>query len=228
MENHTDSGSIKPSPQVKICGLTRPDEAVKCAASGADAVGLVFFSKSPRYVTIDQAKAICSALPQHTSRVGVFVDDPYERIMETVRACNLNAVQLHGNEAPQLVNDLIDQGLTVIKALYMRSVPSVDLVDSYNASAYLVECAKGVLPGGNAAAWNWENAYRFGKRPPMILAGGLALENIASAVSSAQPDAVDVSSGVESAPGRKDIPKVKTFIHKVCGCKPDRELRRIF
>ncbi len=216
------------SPQIKICGLTRPDEAVKCALLGADAIGMVFFKNSPRYITPLKAKAVCKALPEGITAVGVFVNEPFESLMDIVSTCNLAAVQLHGNEPPKFVTSLMDQGLIVIKALYMESKPSVDQVASYNASAYLVECEKGILPGGNAISWNWQDARDFGEKHPLILAGGLTPDNVHTAIADSCPDAVDISSGVESAPGKKDIYKVKKFIKAVHGCKPDRELRRIF
>jgi phosphoribosylanthranilate isomerase len=215
-------------PQIKVCGLTSPEAAAQCALLGADAIGVVFFPKSPRCVTIDQAKAICAGIPSHTARVGVFVDESYDRIMKIVASCGLSAVQLHGHEPPTLVSDLRRQNLIVIKALYMESEPSVKQAARYEALAFLVECARGVLPGGNAMGWNWKNARPFGKKHPLILAGGLNPENIAQAVIEAQPDAVDVSSGVESSPGKKDIHKIKAFIHAVQGCTPDRKPRRIF
>lgn len=215
-------------PQVKICGLTKTQDALKCVSLGADAIGLVFFKRSPRYVTRKKAKTICDALPEAFPKVGVFVDEPFNSLMETVFKCRLNAIQLHGNEPPKLVRDLIDQGLNVIKALYIESRPSVSQVSSYNASAYLVECAQGEMPGGNAMTWNWEDAAEFGRNHPMMLAGGLSCENVASAIEKAMPDMVDVSSGVENAPGKKDMYKVKEFIKAVQGCAPKRELRRIF
>lgn len=215
-------------PQVKICGLTKTDQAIKCAELGANAVGLVFFKKSPRYVTREKAAAICNALPETVSKVGVFVDEPFHSLMETVFKCRLNAIQLHGNEPPKLVRDLMDQGLNVIKGLYIESRPSISQVASYSASAYLVECARGDLPGGNAMTWDWEQAAEFAKKYPMVLAGGLSPENVASAIENAMPDVVDVSSGVENAPGNKDMYKVKRFIKAVRATVPKRELRRIF
>ncbi len=215
-------------PQIKICGLTRTDDALKCASLGANAIGLVFFKKSPRYVTPEKAKPICDALPETISRVGVFVNERFNSLIDIAFTCGLTTIQLHGNEPPKFVNDLMDQGLNVIKTLYMESQPSVHQAPTYSASAYLVECAEGILPGGNAMTWNWQDAAGFGMKHPMLLAGGLSPENVASAIHQAMPDAVDVSSGVESAPGKKDMYKVKEFIKAVRGCSPKRELRRIF
>jgi phosphoribosylanthranilate isomerase len=215
-------------PQIKICGLTNTEEAVKTAAAGADAIGLVFFKNSPRYVKPERAKAICAALSDDVTTVGIFVNEPFNSIMDIVSTSNLGAVQLHGNEPPKFVRQLMDQGLIVIKGLYMEGQPSIAQVSTYSASAYLVECTRGELPGGNAMTWDWQDAAAFGENNPMVLAGGLSPENVASAISKSMPDAVDVSSGVERSPGKKDIHKVMQFIKAVRECTPSRELRRIF
>ena len=160
--------------------------------------------------------------------MGVFVNEPFNSIMDIVSTSNLGAVQLHGNEPPKFVRQLTDQGLIVIKCLYMEGQPSIAQVSTYAASAYLVECTRGELPGGNAMTWDWQDAAKFGENHPMVLAGGLSPENVASAISKSMPDAVDVSSGVERSPGKKDIHKVMQFIKAVRECVPTRELRRIF
>ena len=201
--------------QVKVCGLTRADEAVACAQAGVHAVGCVFYAKSPRCVTAAAARAIRRALPPEVSCVGVFVDEPFEGVMATASQAGLTAVQLHGNEPPVVVERLRREGLFVIKALFADRAPGLDEAPNYSASAYLVECGQGVLPGGNAHAWEWGRAAALGERHPLILAGGLTPENAAQALRAALPDAVDVSSGVEAGPGRKDIRKVEQFIAAV-------------
>jgi len=201
--------------QVKVCGLTRADEAVACARAGVHAVGCVFYAKSPRCVTAAAARAIRRALPPEVSCVGVFVDEPFEGVMATASQAGLTAVQLHGNEPPVVVERLRREGLFVIKALFADRAPGLDAALNYSASAYLVECGRGVLPGGNAHAWEWGRAAALGERHPLILAGGLTPENADQALRAALPDAVDVSSGVEAGPGRKDIRKVEQFIAAV-------------
>jgi phosphoribosylanthranilate isomerase len=219
-----------PRPEIKICGLTNIDEAIQCAELGPDAMGFVFFKKSPRNLTLEQARKISLSLPENISRVGVFVNKPWGYIMERVEKCALNAVQLHGMESPDLVDRLMEQGLVVIKCLYVDSQPSIKDVSHYNATGYLVECAKGILPGGNALAWNWERAKKFGTKHPLILAGGLNPENITEAIEKSLPDAVDISSGVERAPGQKDIIKIKAFMEAVSKASINKKnnLRRIF
>ena len=204
------------SPLVKVCGLTRPDEAVACAELGTNAIGLVFYPKSPRHLTTAQAADICRALPDSIITTGVFVDASVEFIMEQVNACKLKAVQLHGNETSKMVEQLKEQGLMVFKALFAGKEPHINKADQYRAaSAILVEYGKGPLPGGNAETWDWGCAKKIGKNQKLIIAGGITPENVASVIASTSPWAVDVSSGVESAPGRKDMDRVKGLMEAV-------------
>lgn len=222
------SYDTKYSPQVKICGLTEVDAAVECASLGADAIGLVFYSKSPRFITDERAREICIALPERVKRVGVFVDETFASIMRKIERCGINTVQLHGNESPELVTCLRRENLIVIKALFLEKKPTLEDAANYEASAFLTECGKGALPGGNALSWDWEKAKMISGKYPLILAGGLTPENVSLAVSLCLPDAVDVSSGVESAPGIKDIEKVKLFISRVYACRLIKTAGRIF
>jgi phosphoribosylanthranilate isomerase len=216
------------SPQVKICGLTHVDEAVACAAQGADAIGFVFYPKSPRAVTADQAHAISKALPSFVSRVGVFVDETFDTIMPLVRAAGLTAVQLHGRESPRLVEKISAQGLKVIKALFCHREPCFTQAAHFPAAAYLVEWGVGPLPGGNARAWDFSLLKDFGKDFPLVLAGGLSTHNIIEAIVQSRPDAVDISSGVEYFPGKKDIAKVRQFIKATQKTRMKKPNRRIF
>jgi phosphoribosylanthranilate isomerase len=206
-------------PRIKICGLTRVDEAEGCAELGADAIGLVFFPKSPRHVTDEQARAISVAVSDKAKTVGVFVNASYGEILKKAEACRLSAVQLHGQESPDLVRRLSDTGLPVIKALFVDGTPPLSDAENFAASAFLVECSKGPLPGGNALEWDWGAAKEFGQNHPLILAGGLSPENVSQAISSALPLAVDVSSGVEATPGRKDLGRVAAFMASVSNCR---------
>lgn len=218
------------TPQVKICGLTRVEEAVACAELGADAIGCVFYPPSPRNLTDEEAQRICRALPPQTCTVGVFVNESFSYIMDKVERCGLKAVQLHGMETSGMIDDLLREGLIVIKGLFMKRDPFISSAHLYKPSAFLVECGLGKLPGGNAAAWDWaEAADAFpAVNEPFILAGGLSPENIQDAVLKAAPDAVDVSSGVESEPGRKDLDKVKRFMEAVRRCNYPKKPRSVF
>jgi len=202
-------------PQIKICGLTWPDEAQACVIAGANAIGLVFYPPSPRYVTAAAARDVTDALPDHAVPVGVFVDASFEEIMDRVANCRLKAVQLHGKESPQLVDRLMRENIHVIKTLFHGKHPSLEDADRFRPSAYLAECGGGKLPGGNALAWDWRLARSICRRFPVILAGGLTPDNVGEALENAHSAAVDVSSGVESSPGRKDMDRVRAFISAV-------------
>ena len=233
-DTHT-SIELPGRPQVKICGLTRPDEALACARMGADAIGLVFFPKSPRHLTARQAGDICRQLPPQVTTVAVCLDMPSEEILALASECCFGTVQLHGRETPQKVARLTQAGLRVIKALFADRSPEFARAPQYDAAAaFLVECGQGRLPGGNARAWDWHLPPALFGKQPVILAGGLAPGNIHQALQVGQPDAVDVSSGVEASPGRKDLQKVRAFISVVKG-DPDgdsrpsgRSFRKIF
>lgn len=205
---------------VKICGLTDGAEARECAALGADAIGLVFYPDSPRNITTRQAVDICRTLPPGIITTGVFVNASMEFIMDQVKACSLKAVQLHGRETPRLAEDLAAEGLLVIKALFAQTSPYFDETASYpHASAFLAEHGKGRLPGGNAQIWNWEDLNKINRDKAVFLAGGLDPDNVARAIAAVNPDGVDVSSGVERAPGKKDMDKVRAFLNQVRGMK---------
>lgn len=221
-----DSGFMVP--QVKICGLTRKDEAVGCVALGANAIGFVFYTKSPRKVTPEQAHDIAAALPARICRVGVFVDESYEKIVQTAQIIGLRTIQLHGAEPPELVKKLKSQGLRVVKTLFNARKPLYKEAYSYGANAYLIESGLGPLPGGNARSWDYSELGGFAREHPLVLAGGLSLHNIVEAIQQCQPDAVDISSGVELSPGRKDLKRVKSIISAVRSTCSNSSKRRIF
>jgi phosphoribosylanthranilate isomerase len=201
---------------IKICGLTRVDNALACAECGPDAIGLIFYKKSPRHVTIGQAKAICTALPDSIAPIGVFVDEPYDHIIQTVQNCGLKGVQLHGSEPPSLVDQLLNNGLIVIKALFAARTPFLKDSQAYeHASSLLIEYGKGILPGGNAESWNYEIALHLKTNTPVILAGGLTTESVGQAINQCCPAGVDISSGVEAEYGIKDIDQVNAFVTAV-------------
>jgi phosphoribosylanthranilate isomerase len=225
---HLEAGPSRLSPQIKICGLTRVDEALACAELGVNAIGCVFYPPSSRNLTDERARDISRALPPGVWSVGVFVNEGFSEIMKKVEHCGLKAVQLHGREPVELVARLIAEGAAVIKGLFVNGFPALDQAGAYGAHAYLIECAGGPLPGGNAKTWDWKAAAGFSERHPAILAGGLTPQNVSEAIRSASPDAVDVSSGVEIEPGRKDLDKVSRFVEAVSGTKCHRTPRIIF
>ncbi|SHJ76357.1 phosphoribosylanthranilate isomerase [Desulfatibacillum alkenivorans DSM 16219] len=214
--------------QIKICGLTDPDHAAECFELGADAIGLVFYPPSPRFVIDDLALEICQALPKKAPKVGVFVNDTYEFIMNKAEKCGITMAQLHGHESQELADRLEKAGIGVIKAFFANRSPDFKAMTEYSAKACLVECAGEKLPGGNAKAWAWRTARGISERMPLALAGGLDPENVSQAILDAMPDALDVSSGVEASPGVKDMDKVKRFIQNATQTGIDYQPRKVF
>ncbi len=214
--------------QVKICGLTRAEEARGCVQMGAHAIGCVFYPKSPRFVDDRTARKIFSALPEGLGRVGVFVNEDFAGIMRRVSICGINFVQLHGREPPHLVDRLQERGVKVIKTLFVNAEPDLQGTHLYDPAAFLVEASGGALPGGNALTWDWAMVKKADRGRPILLAGGLSAENVSTAMAQALPDGVDVSSGVEGAPGKKDLDKVKDFLEAVFAVQSPGRLKKIF
>ncbi len=214
--------------QVKVCGITNAKQAEDIVKAGADAIGLVFYSKSPRNLTIKQAQRVCQAVPDHVAKVAVVVNMPVLEIGEIIKHCKVDTVQLHGSESYEILNNVRDQfGVDVIKYIDINVIDIVREAARFN-SAVLVEGKKGRLPGGNGISWNWEIAKELAGVCPFVLAGGLDPDNVADAIQQAYPDAVDVSSGVEKEPGIKDIEKVKAFIENARAVEYTRRIEDCF
>ncbi|KIH77111.1 phosphoribosylanthranilate isomerase [Geoalkalibacter ferrihydriticus] len=195
--------------RVKICGITTLSDARHAVACGADALGFVFYAGSPRCVTPEQVRPIVSALPPFVSATGLFVNESRKRILAIADFCRLDVLQLHGDEAPM---DCRFDGRRVIKALRVRDESSLAHAADYPVAALLLDAWVAGHYGGTGETFNWELAATQARLQPVILAGGLTPENVAAAVEAVQPFAVDVSSGVESAPGHKDPHRVAAFI----------------
>lgn len=203
------------SVQVKICGITSVADAQTAAAAGADMIGLMFYEGSPRHITLPQAVEISRALSPFVQRVGVFVNPEPAQVMEAIAACGLNLLQFHGDEPSEFCTQF---GLMSVKALRVRDAASIAALEQYQTEAFLLDAYSKTSLGGTGERFNWDlavEAQKFGK--PIFLAGGLTPENVADAVRQVRPFAVDVSSGVESSPGKKDAAKVKAFIEAVRG-----------
>ncbi len=195
--------------KVKICGITSLDDALHAAVCGADALGFVFYEKSPRCLTPEQARSIIAALPPFVSAVGLFVNEDAARIREIASYCGLDTLQLHGDEGPA---DCLFPPYRVIKALRVKDEASLADLDGWPVPALLLDAWRPDSYGGTGHAFDWSLAARAAQGRRLILAGGLTPDNVAEAVRTVRPFAVDVSSGVEERPGRKEPKKVAEFI----------------
>jgi phosphoribosylanthranilate isomerase len=196
--------------QVKICGITSVEDAQAAVDAGADALGFVFYPPSPRYVTPEQADQIIRTLPPFVTTVGLFVDVTLDTVNATAVRCGLDRIQLHGHETAEFCHQVTRP---VIKAFRIKNAESLTPLPGYKVSAYLLDAyVDGALPGGTGASFAWELAARVKPYGPVILAGGLTPENVEVAIAQTHPYGVDVSTGVERAPGIKDHGKVRQFI----------------
>lgn len=206
-------------PNLKICGITTRATARFCAEAGVGALGAVFFRKSPRYVTPQQARAQFEGLPASVSRVGVFVDMPFLELLDTARAAALDTVQLHGSETSADILAAQRDGFRVIKVLKVTGEALLSAARTLPATAgILVECGKGTLPGGNGAVWNWADAAPLAEVRPFALAGGLTPDNLIEAATLSRAAAWDLSSGVETAPGVKDHDAIARVVAALGDC----------
>jgi len=199
-----------PPVRIKICGLTREDEARAVAGLGADAVGFVFWPRSPRYVAPETVGSWIADWPAGTLRVGVFVNETPADVARIMRAARLDVAQLHGREPPEDCAGLPGAVWKMIPLDGSAAHPPA----AYPVDAYLLDRYDPALPGGSGRTVDWSRAAAFVRAAdkPVALAGGLRPENIRAALEQVRPWAVDVSSGVEIAPGRKDMERVKAFI----------------
>lgn len=199
--------------RIKICGITRAEDALAAARSGADAIGLVFYQRSPRQVSIAQAKQLAEALPPFVSLVGLFVNAEAAFVREAMASVPLDLLQFHGDETPEYCAQF---DRPYLKAIRVKS--GVDLLQCASefsgAKGLLLDAHVEGVPGGTGTAFDWALIPK--QLPlPVILSGGLDAENVAAAIKQVRPYAVDVSSGVEAGKGIKDAAKIAAFINEV-------------
>jgi len=200
--------------RVKICGITNLEDARVAVEAGADALGFVFYEKSPRFINPVRAAEIIAKLPPFIQSVGLFVNEETEKINWTADYCGLDLIQLHGDESPE---DCLEVNRRVIKAFRVQNIVSIDPLNKYQVAGYLLDAWSPDAYGGTGRTFNWELAGAARKYGPIILAGGLSPDNIVEAILSVKPYAIDVSSGVESEPGKKDPAKVREIIRLAKG-----------
>lgn len=205
------------SVRVKVCGITRVEDALAAVQEGADAIGFVFWSESARFVSPIKAREIVSKLPPFVSVVGVYVDPSPEWVEETSITAGLNLLQFHGEESPEFCGQFM---LPYIKALRVRA--GMDLIQYGtlypNAKGFLLDAYMAGIPGGTGQVFDW-NLIPKDFPLPLILSGGLNPDNVANAIKQIRPWAVDVSSGVEIAKGIKDLNKISAFMQGVKNCE---------
>lgn len=195
---------------VKICGITSPADALAAVEAGADAIGLMFYEPSPRNISLATATEIVRELPPFIVKVGVFVNPKEETVSRAIGECGLNIAQFHGDETPEFCSLF---PVMTIKAFRVRDGESLKALPDYPTDAWLLDAYSADKLGGTGAKFNWDLAIEARKLgTPIFLAGGLTPENVGEAVRKVRPYAVDVSSGVESAPGKKDAAKIRAFV----------------
>ncbi len=199
--------------EVKICGITSLEDGEASLHTGADAVGFIFYPGSSRCITPDLVREISRKLNAGICRVGVFVDNEAEEVRRIVRFCGLDLIQFHGKESPDYCRGFPPS--VVIKAVSLKQEEDLALLKEYSVRAILVDAHDGRLRGGTGKTCDWNLARKAGERFPLILSGGLNAGNIVEAIEAVHPLAVDIGSGVEARPGKKDPGKIKEFMNSI-------------
>lgn len=206
---------------IKICGITSLDDALAAVTAGADALGFNFYKPSPRYIEPRIASAIVKKLPESILAVGVFVNEHSpQAVLDIARDANVNALQLHGDEEPEYCRQLATE-MQVIKTFAVSDDFDTNLVEAYQVNAIMLDTKHNRLRGGTGRVFDWSIARQVRPRVARLyLAGGLAPENVAEAVETVRPYAVDACSGLEERPGSKNHERVRAFVNAVRGVKP--------
>ena len=200
--------------KIKICGITNKPDALKAVQLEADMLGFVFYKKSKRYVEPRIAEDIINELPPSVAKVGVFVDEDAKMVMNIAQDASLDTLQFHGSETPEYCNAFKDS-YKVIKAFRLKDKGDLKGINKYDTDLYLLDTYMEYSSGGTGKAFDWKMLEDFELLRPIILSGGLTPDNVASAIKDIAPYGVDVSTGVESAPGKKDHILMAKFIQNV-------------
>jgi phosphoribosylanthranilate isomerase len=200
--------------KVKICGITNIEDAIASVAAGCDALGFVFYRKSPRYISPQNAKKIIRLLPKNILKVGIFVNAKEKNIRNIARECKLNTLQFHGNESTEFCKKF--KNYKIIKTFRVKEKIDLKNIKRYGVFVWLFDTFIKSKIGGTGKKFNWKLLRRLeGIKKPIFLSGGLNERNVAEAIKYVHPDWVDVSSSIEIKPGKKDYKKVKKFIEAV-------------
>jgi phosphoribosylanthranilate isomerase len=192
--------------QIKICGITSEEDALYAAGCGAAAVGFIFYDASPRYVAPEEVRRIVRRLPENTASVGVFVNESTQEVKRVIQYCGLDFIQFHGDESVEYCRNF--PPAMIIKAFDLRSETDLNRALGYNIAAILVDRRNTGLYGGTGKKSNWDLAGRIKSKKPLILSGGLNETNVKDALEKVAPGALDINSGVEMSPGKKDHKKI--------------------
>jgi len=198
--------------KVKVCGITNPEDAQLACGLGADALGFIFYKKSPRFVSFGTAKSIIDSLPPFVNTVGVFVNALLSEINQVLKTVPLKLIQLHGDESPDYCRQI---PLPALKVFRVKNGFDLSIIKKYKTSGFLLDTYHDQSYGGTGETFNWNIATEAKKYGPIVVSGGLNAKNVREAVQFVHPYAVDVCSGVEAEPGKKDSEKLKMFFHEV-------------
>ena len=200
--------------KIKVCGITNLRDALAAIECGCDALGFVFYKKSPRYITPEKARLIIKKLPGRIVKIGVFVNSPKEELERIAKRCGLDMLQLHGDESADTCASI--KGCRIIKAFRLKKAPAAKDINKYRTYAYLFDTYSSGKFGGTGKSFDWKLLKNLRKiKKPVFLAGGLTAGNVAEAIREVSPEWVDISSALESRPGKKSRAKIKKFITAV-------------
>lgn len=207
--------------EVKICGITRVEDAEAAVELGAWALGMIFWPASPRACELEAAEGIGLALKRSVELAGVFVNATLDEVAATADRCSLTLLQLHGDEGPMYCREAARRtGCRVIKATRVRAAASVEGLRAFHTDYHLLDAHVRGSRGGTGETFNWQLARRHQGSPPLVLSGGLTPDNVGEAIATVAPHAVDVASGTEAAPGAKDLAKLAAFFGAVAAVDP--------
>jgi phosphoribosylanthranilate isomerase len=211
-------GVDKPIAKIKFCGLTNPDDAARAVQAGAWALGMILWPGSPRRCELEVAAEIAANHRRRVELVGVFVNPPLDEVARAADTAGFTIVQLHGDEGPAFCAEVARRtGCRVIKAARVRSGADIQALAAFHTDYHLLDSHVAGVPGGTGETFAWELARAHAGSAPVILSGGLTADNVGDAIAATRPFAVDVASGVESRPGRKDPAKLEAFAAAVAG-----------
>jgi phosphoribosylanthranilate isomerase len=201
--------------KIKICGITNKADAVAAAELGVDMLGFVFYRKSARYVDPHVACDIANELPPSVMKVGVFVDEDKKSVLETAEAASLDALQFHGGETAEYCGYFRTAPFSIIRAFRIKDKKGLNGVNDYDTDLFLLDTYSKDAAGGTGSVFDWKIVEDYDFLRPIIVSGGLDPRNVSAAIKTLAPYGVDVSSGVESSPGKKDIKLMKRFVENV-------------